>query len=85
MNDQILEIPNFSATVKDILWENWPFDKGVFVAYDEDKIYTYSYSRETVNGKYKKSWNKMMVHPVQYITTIPHANIWKKKMGHYIL
>ncbi|XP_038055636.1 WD repeat-containing protein 19-like isoform X2 [Patiria miniata] len=50
VNDQILEIPNFSPTVKGILWENWPYDKGVFVAYDEDKLYTYLYSRETVRG-----------------------------------
>ncbi|XP_071786835.1 WD repeat-containing protein 19-like isoform X1 [Asterias amurensis] len=50
VNDQILEIPDFSPTVKGVLWENWPYDKGVFVAYDDDKLYTYMYSRETVRG-----------------------------------
>ena len=37
--------------MKGVLWENWPYDKGVFVAYDDDKLYTYMYSRETVRGK----------------------------------
>ena len=26
--------------------------QGVFVAYDEEKIYSYIYNRETVNGNY---------------------------------
>ncbi|XP_022086384.1 WD repeat-containing protein 19-like [Acanthaster planci] len=54
VNDQILEIPDFSPTVKGVLWENWPYDKGVFVAYDEDKLYTYLYSRETLKEAIEK-------------------------------
>ncbi|XP_072170705.1 WD repeat-containing protein 19-like [Diadema setosum] len=50
VNDQTLEIPNFSPTIKNVLWENGFNYKGVFVAYDEEKVYTYLYSRETVNG-----------------------------------
>ncbi|XP_033108550.1 WD repeat-containing protein 19-like isoform X2 [Anneissia japonica] len=50
VNDNTLEIPGFSATVEGVLWENWPYDKGVFIAYDDDNIYTYVYSRETIKG-----------------------------------
>ncbi|KAI1238247.1 hypothetical protein IHE44_0012965 [Lamprotornis superbus] len=38
VNDRVYEIPDFSPTIKGILWENWPMDKGVFVAFDDDKM-----------------------------------------------
>ncbi|KAI0219650.1 WD repeat-containing protein 19 [Lamellibrachia satsuma] len=50
VNDNIVEIPDFSPIVKGVLWENFAMDEGVFVAYDEEKIYSYIYNRETVNG-----------------------------------
>nr|XP_054756020.1 WD repeat-containing protein 19-like isoform X1 [Lytechinus pictus] len=50
VNDQTLDIPNFSPTIKNVLWENGFNYKGVFVAYDDEKVYSYLYSRETVNG-----------------------------------
>ncbi|XP_038608159.1 WD repeat-containing protein 19 isoform X1 [Tachyglossus aculeatus] len=50
VNDAIHEIPNFSPTIKGILWENWPMDKGVFVAYDDDKVYTYVFHKDTIQG-----------------------------------
>ncbi|CAH2300032.1 WD repeat-containing 19 isoform X1 [Pelobates cultripes] len=50
MNHNLYEIPNFSPTIKGILWENWPVDKGVFCAYDEDKIYTYVFHKDTIQG-----------------------------------
>ncbi|XP_070553702.1 WD repeat-containing protein 19-like isoform X2 [Ptychodera flava] len=50
VNDATLDIPNFSPTVKGILWENWPLDRGIFVAFDDDKVYTYVYCKETVGG-----------------------------------
>ncbi|ESO89539.1 hypothetical protein LOTGIDRAFT_218902 [Lottia gigantea] len=50
VNDQIVEIPNLSESVQGVLWENWPLDKGIFVIYDTEKIYTYVYCRESVNG-----------------------------------
>ncbi|XP_013417652.1 WD repeat-containing protein 19 [Lingula anatina] len=49
VNDQVVEIPDFSPTTKGILWENWLSDKGIFVAFDEEKLYTNVYCRETVN------------------------------------
>ncbi|KAJ6655392.1 hypothetical protein lerEdw1_005450 [Lerista edwardsae] len=50
VNDVAFEIPNFQPTIKGILWENWPLDKGVFVAYDDDKIYTYVFHKDTIQG-----------------------------------
>ncbi|KAL3878608.1 hypothetical protein ACJMK2_030942 [Sinanodonta woodiana] len=50
VNDLLVEIPNFSTTVKGVLWEMWALDRGVFIAYDEEKITTYVYSKESVKG-----------------------------------
>ncbi|XP_067993676.1 WD repeat-containing protein 19 isoform X2 [Melanerpes formicivorus] len=49
-NDRLYEIPNFSPTIKGILWENWPMDKGVFVAFDDDKVYTYVFHKDAIQG-----------------------------------
>ncbi|XP_036187344.1 WD repeat-containing protein 19 isoform X1 [Myotis myotis] len=50
VNDATYEIPDFSPTIKGVLWENWPLDKGVFIAYDDDKAYTYVFHRNTIQG-----------------------------------
>ncbi|XP_046339799.1 WD repeat-containing protein 19-like isoform X2 [Haliotis rufescens] len=50
VNDTVIDIPNFSASIKGVLWENWQLDKSVFVAYDSEKLYTYVYCRESVTG-----------------------------------
>ncbi|XP_008585750.1 PREDICTED: WD repeat-containing protein 19 [Galeopterus variegatus] len=50
VNDTIYEIPDFSPTIKGVLWENWPMDKGVFIAYDDDKVYTYVFHKDTIQG-----------------------------------
>nr|XP_005286411.1 WD repeat-containing protein 19 isoform X5 [Chrysemys picta bellii] len=50
VNDGVHEIPNFPPTIKGILWENWPIDKGVFAAYDDDKVYTYVFHKDTIQG-----------------------------------
>ncbi|NXS47685.1 WDR19 protein, partial [Balaeniceps rex] len=50
VNDTLYEIPNFSPTIKGILWENWPMDKGVFVAFDDDKVYTYVFHKDAIQG-----------------------------------
>ncbi|KAJ8281320.1 hypothetical protein GJAV_G00066160 [Gymnothorax javanicus] len=50
VNDSVYEIPNFAPTIKGVLWENWPLDKGVFVAYDDDKVYTYVFHKDTIQG-----------------------------------
>lgn len=51
MNDCVYEIPNFAPTIKGVLWENWTMDKGVFVAYDDDKVYTYAFHKDTIQGR----------------------------------
>ncbi|KAL6032112.1 hypothetical protein STEG23_011067, partial [Scotinomys teguina] len=50
INDATYEIPDFSPTIKGVLWENWPMDKGVFIAYDDDKVYTYVFHKDTIQG-----------------------------------
>ncbi|XP_030643578.1 WD repeat-containing protein 19 [Chanos chanos] len=50
VNDSVFEIPNLSSTITGVLWENWPSDKGVFVAFDEDKVYTYAFHKDTIQG-----------------------------------
>lgn len=44
------ELPNFSPTITGVLWDNWHADRGVFVAYDDDKVYTYALHKTTVYG-----------------------------------
>ncbi|XP_014378025.1 WD repeat-containing protein 19 isoform X1 [Alligator sinensis] len=50
VNDGVYEIPNFAPTIKGVLWENWPTDKGVFAAYDDDKVYTYVFHKDSIQG-----------------------------------
>lgn len=50
VNDATFEIPNLSPNIRGIVWENWPLDKDVFCGYDEDKVYTYIFYRDTVIG-----------------------------------
>ncbi|XP_028834024.1 WD repeat-containing protein 19 isoform X2 [Denticeps clupeoides] len=50
VNDSVFEIPNFSPTITGALWENWAADKGVFLAFDEDKVYTYAFHKDTIQG-----------------------------------
>uniref|UniRef100_A0A3Q3EJ64 WD repeat domain 19 n=1 Tax=Labrus bergylta TaxID=56723 RepID=A0A3Q3EJ64_9LABR len=44
------ELPNFSPTITGVLWDNWHADRGVFVAYDEEKVYTYALHKTTIYG-----------------------------------
>ncbi|CAF94207.1 unnamed protein product, partial [Tetraodon nigroviridis] len=46
-----LELPDFSPTITGVLWDNWRDDKGVFVAYDDDKVYTYAVHKTTIYGR----------------------------------
>uniref|UniRef100_A0A8D0VZC8 WD repeat-containing protein 19 n=1 Tax=Sus scrofa TaxID=9823 RepID=A0A8D0VZC8_PIG len=50
VKDATYEIPDFPPTIKGVLWENWPVDKGVFIAYDDDKVYTYVFHKDTIQG-----------------------------------
>ncbi|XP_061566182.1 WD repeat-containing protein 19 [Cololabis saira] len=44
------ELPNFSPTITGVLWDTWHADRGVFVAYDDDKVYTYALHKTTIHG-----------------------------------
>ncbi|XP_056265866.1 WD repeat-containing protein 19 isoform X2 [Pseudoliparis swirei] len=48
--DSCFELPNFSPTITGVLWDNWHADRGVFVAYDDDKVYTYTLHKTTIYG-----------------------------------
>ncbi|KAL8576385.1 hypothetical protein ACOMHN_048952 [Nucella lapillus] len=48
VSDTVVSIPNFSPTAQGVVWEQWAEGKGVFIAYDLDKIYTFVYSREAI-------------------------------------
>uniref|UniRef100_A0A3Q3D1P9 WD repeat domain 19 n=1 Tax=Hippocampus comes TaxID=109280 RepID=A0A3Q3D1P9_HIPCM len=45
-----LELPNFSPTITGVLWDNWHADRVVFVAFDDDKVYTYAVHKTTIYG-----------------------------------
>ncbi|XP_019956067.1 WD repeat-containing protein 19 isoform X1 [Paralichthys olivaceus] len=48
--DPCIELPNFSPTITGVLWDNWHADRGMFVAYDNDKVYTYALHKTTIYG-----------------------------------
>ncbi|XP_062264138.1 WD repeat-containing protein 19-like [Platichthys flesus] len=50
IKDPCIELPNFSPTITGVLWDNWHADSGVFVAYDNDKVYTYALHETTIYG-----------------------------------
>ncbi|TSN95726.1 WD repeat-containing protein 19 [Bagarius yarrelli] len=50
VDSSLFEIPDFSSTITGVLWENWVNDKAVFVAFDEDKVYTYAFHKDTIQG-----------------------------------
>lgn len=49
--ESCFELPNFSPTITGVLWDNWHADRGVFVAYDDDKVYTYALHKTTIYGR----------------------------------
>uniref|UniRef100_A0A3Q3X5Q6 WDR19 WD40 repeat domain-containing protein n=1 Tax=Mola mola TaxID=94237 RepID=A0A3Q3X5Q6_MOLML len=48
--DSHLEPSNFPATIAGVLWDYWYADRGVFVAYDVDTVYTYALHKTTIYG-----------------------------------
>lgn len=50
VNDEQVSVPNFSAKTSGIIWEQWQLDKGIFMSWDDELIYTYLYSRESISG-----------------------------------
>ena len=50
INDMMHEISNFPPTIRTVLWDNWLLDKGVFCACDDEKIFLYVFSKDTITG-----------------------------------
>ncbi|XP_046901307.1 WD repeat-containing protein 19 isoform X3 [Hypomesus transpacificus] len=49
-SEDLQDIAGFPPSITGLLWENWPADRGVFVAYDDDKAYTYAFHKNTIYG-----------------------------------
>ena len=47
---RLMMLPMRFQTFHQPLKENWPMDKGVFIAYDDDKVYTYVFHKDTIQG-----------------------------------
>lgn len=50
INSTLIKIPSFPSSVSGIIWESYEAEKWIFVAYNGDNIYTYVYSKFTVEG-----------------------------------
>ena len=50
VNDELVEIQGFPHQTRGILWENSHDDRGIFLAYDNDIIYSFIYSKHTMKG-----------------------------------
>lgn len=50
VNSNIVKIPDMSPNTKGIVWEAFEPEKWVFVAFDGDSVFTYIYSKYTVEG-----------------------------------
>ena len=50
VDDSTFVIPNLPASPRNLLWDHYPYDKGIFIVYDETTIYTYIFCRENIRG-----------------------------------
>lgn len=50
MNSTIVKISEFPTTISGVVWEMYEPEKFVFIGYDGENIYTFVYSKYTVNG-----------------------------------
>ncbi|XP_076359241.1 WD repeat-containing protein 19-like isoform X2 [Tachypleus tridentatus] len=66
VNDHTAQIVGFPTSVKGILWDFWPLDKGCFVAYDDNQIFTFVYARETIEGPQVELVGKTKLPPGQF-------------------
>ncbi|XP_047124984.1 WD repeat-containing protein 19 isoform X1 [Hydra vulgaris] len=48
--DSAHNIQQFPPGVKSVLWDNYYVDKGIFCGYDQEKIYLFGYSKDSVSG-----------------------------------
>lgn len=57
---------DFPTNTKTILWESWPFDKGVFIACDQKFVYIFVHIRDTIDGPTVEYVGKMKIPSGQY-------------------
>ena len=57
---------DFPTNTKTILWESWPFDKGVFIACDQKLAYVFIHIRDTIDGPTVEYVGKMKIPSGQY-------------------
>lgn len=55
VNDELVEIQEFPHQARGILWENSHDDRGIFLAYDNEIIYSFIYSKHTMKGLFDLS------------------------------
>ncbi|UYV64330.1 WDR19 [Cordylochernes scorpioides] len=48
--DALLAIPDFPSKIKEVLWDQCPMTKGVFIGYDEHSVYTYVETKDSLKG-----------------------------------
>lgn len=50
VSNDLIKVPEFPQSCQGVLWDIWPPDKNVFVAFDDKSIVTYVYVPESVHG-----------------------------------
>ena len=50
INSDLIKIPEFPQSCLGVIWDIWPPDKNVFMAYDDKSITTYVFVPESVHG-----------------------------------
>lgn len=50
INDMIIQLPEYPVSAIGLLWDQWPLDKYIFIVFDKERIYTYVYYRDTIEG-----------------------------------
>jgi WD repeat-containing protein 19 len=68
VTDVMLQISqnDFPTNAKNILWESWPLDKGVFIACDSKYAYVFVHIRDTIEGPVVEFVGKMKIPTGQY-------------------
>ncbi|KAM9841106.1 WD repeat-containing protein 19-like [Aulostomus maculatus] len=62
-SDSCLELPDFSPTITGVLWDSWHPERGVFAAYDHEKVYVYALHKLTIYGSWVSLVGSECLHP----------------------
>lgn len=50
VTNDLIRVPEFPQSCLGVLWDIWPLDKNVFVAFDDKSVVTFVYVPESVHG-----------------------------------